>query len=53
MIQKRKGKERERKMNYSVVYTLIMLCLVACYVDTQCPDCGLNGNCIQFGTTCK
>ena len=30
-----------------------MIFVVASFVDSQCPDCGLNGNCMQIGSSCK
>jgi hypothetical protein len=34
----------------SDVYTLLMITCVLGFIQAQCPDCGLNGNCVQTGT---
>ena len=33
----------------SDVYTLLVITCVLGFIQAQCPDCGLNGNCVQTG----
>jgi len=37
-----------RYLYSSDVYTLLMITCVLGFIQAQCPDCGLNGNCVHL-----